>query len=179
MNTDTRTFHESVPGSVERADALRAFIDKHRASMGAAAFQAVCRYYLPPYSSDPAATAQEREDVLVIDLRTRPNAQRARREKRFYVVDAWLDTVSSFFSGATEEAMRQKVKHGSDLATTSKGSPSGIVLITLMLSDPDVGPMPPNVVPFSFPVCGLEDFDVDCTQWKSRLICMLNEGFVQ
>lgn len=179
MNLDTHAFHESIPGSVERADALRAFIDKHRASMGAAAFQAVHRYYLPPFSPDPAATAQEREDMLVIDLRTRPNAQRARPEKRFYVVDAWLDTVSSFFSGPTAEAMRLKVRHGSELATASKGSPSGTVLITLTLSDPGGGPMPPNVVPFSFPVCGLEDFDVDCTRWKSRLFCMLNEGIVQ
>ncbi|EPT01209.1 hypothetical protein FOMPIDRAFT_1048930 [Fomitopsis schrenkii] len=179
MNQDTRAMHESIPGSVERADALRAFIDKHRASMAGAAFQAFYRYYLPPFSSDPAATAQEREDMLVIKLRTRPNAERARREKRFYVVDAYLDTVSSAFAGATAEAMRLKVRHSSELATTNKGSPSGTVLITLLLSDPDAGFMPPNVVPFSFPVGELEGMSVDDTQWKPQLLLMLNEGIVR
>ena len=174
-----QAIHASIPGSVERADALRAFMDKHRASMGAAAFQAVYRYYLPPLSSDPAATALEREDMLIIDLRTRPNAQRARPEKRFYVVDAWLDTVSSFFPRKAAEVMRGKLRHSSQLATTNKGSPSGTVLITLMLSDPDAGPMPPNVVPFGFPVVGNLDMDVFKLPWKSRLMCMLNEGIVQ
>lgn len=167
MNQNTLAMYSSVPGSIEMTKLINAFIDKHRPTLSAAVFQAIHHFYIPSSTADPAATAQEREDVLVLDLRSRPNARSARPEERFCVVDARMETVSSFFSGAQAYAMSLRILQDTESEVMER-MPICTVLVTPVLLDAGVEAMPPVVFPFSFPVDALAK-NVDPMPWKPML----------
>ncbi|KAH9931803.1 uncharacterized protein B0H18DRAFT_871873 [Fomitopsis serialis] len=174
LNQETTATLEARPGDLERLDALRDFTRKHRATISEAAFHAVRHDYLPPSSLDPVATSKEREDVLVIDLRTRPNAARARPETRFYCMGAQLETFS-FFPEEKLDEMRLRLRSCREEATRHRG-PSSAALVVLSLRDPDMELM--NVMSVAF---SLDQSDVDELEipWKQFLIHMMNEGIVE
>ncbi|EPS94137.1 hypothetical protein FOMPIDRAFT_93834 [Fomitopsis schrenkii] len=164
---------------VERLEALRDFTRKHRSTIGVAASSSVCHFYLPPHTTDPVATAQVREDVLFIHLRSRPNAQRARLETRFFAVGAQLETMD-WIPEDRREALRLGIRTCKE-NTSRENGPCGAMLVAMNLVDPDLdeeGLM--NVVPIAFRLDqnallvqqGMAD------QWKMSLYHMLNEGIV-
>ena len=73
LNRETHDVLLSRPGDLERFEALRDFTRKYHANISEAAFYSV-RIKL---STGLATSSRDREDVLVIELRTRPNALRA------------------------------------------------------------------------------------------------------
>lgn len=167
---------ESVPGCLETYTALREFSGKHRSTAGACAFQSVRYYYLPPRSSDPIATSKVREDVLVIHLRTRPNAEEARAEKRFFATDVHLETISSYFREEQREDMRARLKWSREEATRNRG-PASAVLVVWVVDDSTLPVRPASVMPSSF---SLDQSEVSwlAFPWKAYLLRNLNEGIV-
>ncbi|KZT66123.1 hypothetical protein DAEQUDRAFT_758924 [Daedalea quercina L-15889] len=155
LNQETNSILELHSGDLERLEALRDFTRKHRSTISEAAFHSVRHNYLPPLSADPAATSEVREDVLVIELRTRPNAQQARPEKRFYVMGAQLETFASFFPDEKLEEMRLRLRSTRVEATRHRGLSSAVIVV-LCLVDPDMDLM--NVMPIAFL---LDQSDVD------------------
>ncbi|TFY52819.1 hypothetical protein EVJ58_g9800 [Rhodofomes roseus] len=176
LNQETVTTLEARPAAyLERLEALRDFTRKHRATISEAAFFSVRHNYLPPSTSDPVAASKEREDVLVIELRTRPNAHRARPEKRFYVMGAQLETFSSFFPEEKLDEMHLRLRNCREEATAHRG-PSGAVIVVFSLNDPDIELM--NVMPVAF-LLDQSDVEELGRPWKEFLIHMLNRGIVE
>ncbi|EPT01197.1 hypothetical protein FOMPIDRAFT_97177 [Fomitopsis schrenkii] len=175
LNRETHDTLMSRPQDFQRFEALRDFTRKHRANISEATFYSVRLSYLPPLSTDPVATSRDREDVLVIELRTRPNALRARPEKRFYVMGVQLETLTSFFPPEKIDEMRLRLRTCREEATSHRG-PSSAVLVVMRLSDPDIEAM--NVFPVAF---WLDQSDVEELEmpWKDFLIWRLNEGIVE
>ena len=175
LNRETHDSLLSRPRDFERFEALRDFTCKHRANISEGTFYSVRLNYLPPQSTDPVAASKDREDVLVIELRTRPNALRARPEKRFHVMGAQLETITSFFPPEKIDEMRLRLRTCREEATNHRG-PSTAVLVVMSLSDPDM--QVNNVFPVAF---SLDQSDVEELEmpWKDFLIWRLNEGIVE
>lgn len=159
-----------------RAD-LHRFRQKHQSSISELACQAVFRFYRRPYTSRPVATSREREDALVIYVRTRPNAQDARPETRFYALDARLETLDFIEPPELREEMREKYRGSDMLRATGEHGPRGVVYAVLYLADP--GSTLRDIIPVLFnlnevprrPAPGERD-------WKELLLKLLNDGIV-
>ncbi|EPS94635.1 hypothetical protein FOMPIDRAFT_93563 [Fomitopsis schrenkii] len=166
----------STPGALEVYTALREFSGKHRSTIGACAFQSVRYHYQPPHSSDPIATSKLREDVLVIHLRTRPNAEEARPEKCFFATDAHLETITSYFREEQQEDMRSRLKWCIEQGTRNRG-PSSAVLVVWVVDDSIAPVRPATVMPSLF---SLDQSEVAwlAFPWKEFLLHNLNEGIV-
>lgn len=175
LNQETHDALSSRPQEFERFEALRNFTRKHRANIAVSTIYAARFDYRPPLSTDPVATSKDREDVLVIKLRTRPNALRARPEKRFYVVDAQYETLASAFSQQCIAEMRLNLHTCREEATIHRG-PSDAVLVVMRLSDPDMHAMDVFPVAFSLDQGNVEE---PIVYWKDYLIWRLNEGIVE
>lgn len=166
LNQDVRAVYGHA-----RIDAVRAFTRKHRATVTAAGFMAVRHHYFPP----PATPAAPREDVLTIDLRTRPAGARA--ETRFYVVGARLETLGAFFQGREVEAIRLRLRTTREEAAKNVGSCVAMVALFRVV---DPGQEITNVMPFAFPLD--PDFRIDLGPdgtWQEYLMLMMNEGILQ
>ncbi|KAI0733827.1 hypothetical protein C8Q72DRAFT_949565 [Fomitopsis betulina] len=156
-----------------RLDALRAFTRKHRATVTAAAFMVVRHYYFPPLPAAPLAAP--REDVLWIDLRTRPAGAHA--ATCFYVVGASIKTLGAFFQGREVEAIRLRLRTTREEAAKNVG-PCAATITLFRVVDP--GKELTNVMPFAFPFDPNLRIDLgpDGT-WQEYLELMLNEGILQ
>ena len=166
----------SQPGGYEASAVLRQFTGKHRSTIGLCALQSVRYHYLPPHSSDPVATSKVREDVMVIHLRTRPNAEEARPEKRFFATDAHLETIASYFPTEEQVGMRHRLRDCREQASRSRG-PSSVVLVVCVVEDPSAPSKHASVMPFAFSLDQTTVMGV-AFQWREYLLHNLNEGIV-
>ncbi|KAH9923690.1 uncharacterized protein B0H18DRAFT_1120335 [Fomitopsis serialis] len=116
--------------------------------------------------------AKEREDVVVINLRPRPNAQHVRPETRFYVTDAQLETLSS---SATLfewdiEMMRTRLQACRELMSKGYG-PCGSLFVVAHVVGFDISEI-------MTPAFLLDKPGYLKSAWKEYLFHMLNEGGV-
>ncbi|KZT66134.1 hypothetical protein DAEQUDRAFT_730635 [Daedalea quercina L-15889] len=158
---------------LKRRDALRSFTRNHRVTISEAAMRSVLPFYVPPLSSDPVATSEGREDVLVIYLHTRPNAHRARAEKRFFVVDAQLETLA-FVPPDLREEERLNLRYFREQTVSVRGA-CGSLLVVLFLLDP--GSFVKSIFPVGFPL-NQRSLSAPSSGWKETLVVMLIEGIV-
>lgn len=171
------------PNSIsdECAEFLRLFLAEHSQHISMAAITSVCRYYLPPRTSDPVATAREREDVLIIDLSMRPHAACLPPKWRFRVVDARLETLgqSSFTPDVVDHLRIGLVDYKAH--SIGMGGVGAVILVVLRVADgSDVGSNLKlgQVVPKPFDLPGREwlSLPLDNVRYRECLMKMLNEG---
>jgi len=144
--------------------------DAHELVMIDAAVDCVRAHYVPPACSNPIAASKEREDVVVINLRPRPNAQHVRPETRFYVTDAQLETLSSastLFQWDIEK-MRTRLQACRELMSKGHG-PCGSLFIVAHVVGEDISEI-------MTPAFLLDKPGQPKSAWKEYLFHMLNEG---
>ncbi|TFY62584.1 hypothetical protein EVJ58_g3771 [Rhodofomes roseus] len=153
--------------------ALRVFHRKHLPIFAQAAGNCIRPYYYTPLCADPHAASKEREDVLVITLRPRPDAQHgARAEPRFYVTDAELQTVS-FFPQGMRDGMRLRL-HTLQQEQSRVQGPSICMFVVFALADTPHAQLAILVFPLN------EEFldKSNLIPWKEYLFFMVNEGIL-
>lgn len=164
LNQDARGLHGDAC-----FDALRAFTRKHRATITAATIMAVQEYYDPP-------PTVPREDVISIDLRTRPASACSRPETFFYVVGVRLDTLGAFCQGQGQgvEVTRLRLRATREEAQKHIDRPCAAMVALLRVIDP--GQELTNVVPFVISPDPGSPLDLGTHEtWRDYLFYMMNK----
>ena len=160
----------------QRERELYLFTKKHMYIIVEWGIRGIVNFYRPPYTMDPAAAAKTREDLLVIYLRTRPNAESARPETRFWVGDIQFET-TAFVPSYIREEKRFCLRIGLEQMEDSTRGPCAVFLVVMFVLDYGL------TVEWDFPVGFRLNEDTLAVsrsdeQWKDIIIGFLNEGIV-
>lgn len=174
MNLAPETFAIYTRGEAECPETLECFLNIHVNAITQAAVNSVRHHYLPPSCPNPVATSREREDVLVIDLRTRSNAQHFPPEMRFCVTDAQQETLA-YFPPREREGLRLKLRRCREEATDLHGPCGSMLVLWRVAGSQYTGHLMTYM--FSLDPTWLNP-RVQAGLWKELLFTMLNNGLV-